>query len=181
MRQLFLLLRRMKKISLADSLSIKESLYSIASISPFNNSPSMFYRSVEPLLSVTLNEYGTLANHYGIKFEYELSADSQIKVIKLCPSTLNKVLSIVLSNAISVSGKGDRIRVMTNLSQSHYSVIVLDDSSGITPATLTKIEKKKRYLAGGESIFIIESIMDWDLYLLKDYLMDGIYLFSQIK
>ncbi|AUI88822.1 hypothetical protein BS333_20825 (plasmid) [Vibrio azureus] len=140
--------KKNEKISLADSLSIKESLYSIASISPFNHSPSMLYRSVEPLLSVTLSEYGTLANHYGIKFEYDFSADSQIKVIKLCPSTLNKVLSIVLSNAISVSGKGDRIRVMTKLSQSHYSVIVLDDGSGITPATLAKIEKRETLSCG---------------------------------
>lgn len=140
--------KKNEKINLADSLSIKESLYSIASISPFNNSPSMIYHSVEPLLSVTLSEYGTLANHYGIKFDCDFSADSQIRVIKLCPSTLNKVLSIVLSNAISVSRKGDRIRVMTKLSQSHYSLIVVDDSSGITPKTLRKIEKRETLSCG---------------------------------
>ncbi|NOI31853.1 sensor histidine kinase [Vibrio coralliilyticus] len=131
-------------VSLSDSLSIKENLYAIESVVKGQHTRiSTHHKQIRPLLSTTLQDYQSLANNLGIHFNVSFHADDLIRVIKVDPSLLNKILSIVLSNAISVSQSGRRVVVSTNLCEQYYSIVVKDYAGGINNEILRKVNCDK--------------------------------------
>ncbi len=136
-------------VSLADSLSIKENLYAIDStVSIARSNISTHHRKLKPLLSVTLHDYYQLAKALGVNLQISFEADQKIRVIKVDPSVLNKVLSIVLSNAISVTPKGRKVMVSTELCENYYSIVVSDFSGGICPEVIDKTRNPKIHSLG---------------------------------
>lgn len=131
-------------VSLSDSLSIKENLYAIEATVPIRKSSiSTHHRKLQPLLSVVLQDYSLLAHSLGITLNVNFSADQEIRILKVDPSLLNKILSIIISNSISVTGKGGKVSVSTELSCSHYSIVVTDFAGGIKPDVLSKLSRTK--------------------------------------
>ncbi|BBM67906.1 hypothetical protein VA249_45520 (plasmid) [Vibrio alfacsensis] len=129
-------------INHADSLSIKESLTALSSFSinaDCNKNISMIYTKVEPLLSVTLQDYEALAVKYGINFISDFSADRELRTIKFDPSKLNKIVSIILSNAVSVSERGDSIKVSTSITKEKYVIAITDSKGGIKSNVVDKL------------------------------------------
>ncbi|EOX3447477.1 Sensor protein CreC [Vibrio cholerae] len=133
---------RNEPVSLQDSLSIKENLYAIESMIPTRReSLATHHRSISPLLSVTLQDYADLAKQSGIHFQCNFDADQRLRIIKVNPSILNKALSIILSNAISVTPKGGVVSVTTELTETHYTISVFDYGGGIKSSVLLKLNK----------------------------------------
>lgn len=131
-------------VSLSDSLSIKENLYAIeSSVRTRRAKIATHHRKLRPLLSTTLQDYQSLAESLGVHMRICFDADEHIRILKVDPSLLNKVLSIVLSNAISVTPQGRKIIVSTELSEDHYSIMVKDFAGGIDSDVLSKVNKYK--------------------------------------
>lgn len=134
--------RRNESVSIADSLSIKENLYVLSSIGEIRFVPQ-HYAKVEPVVSISISDYKKLAKNYNINLNVSFEADKKIRVIRFDASLLNKALSIIISNAISVTKKNSRIDVHTQLCKDYYSIVVRDYSGGIRSSVIQALRQTR--------------------------------------
>lgn len=139
--------RNNERISLASSLSIKENLYALSSLTEKRFFPQN-YQNVHPLVSVSLADYSTLARQSGVRFEESFDADVKMRIIRVDPSILNKTLSIILSNAISVTPKHGKVIVSTELCADYYSISVTDFSGGIKSSVAQLVKRSNTHSIG---------------------------------
>lgn len=139
--------RKNERICLADSLSIKENLYALSAVGAVRFFPQN-YSNIEPLVSVTLRDYQQLADQYGLRFSVSFDADQSLRIIRVDTGLLNKVFSIVLSNAISLTPPNGKLSVSTRLHKDSYDIIVTDTSDGLTSSIIQALKSSSTYSLG---------------------------------